>query len=380
MKKVMIYLGVVGVLLSGVGLWMQAMVGEPVRAASETAVSPTTTYSASSEVCTGTNLLENGSFEGAYNVYEMDPPGHPDCQTWDVNEPNQYCERVKMPSDWHPWWRDTPRPEGWSNIQPEYVPSLPHEIPPRVRSGEKSQHYFSFWSTHEAGMFQQVAAIPNGRYCFSIYGHAWSSRTTQSGWLSDPDDHGFLHQRVGIDPTGGSDWRSPTVIWSDERMQYDEFGAFMIEATAQANQITVFTYSRADVPVKHNDVYWDDAMLTVEKQMSSSHDQVIVMVDVDEPQTITRTVTVWLTPGLTYTAVLDSSGTLSPVVTPLTGSGETAVELVIDTSGLASGTYETSLIFTASDAETINSPWTIPVRLAVVPEIAPQFLPLLNRQ
>ena len=157
--------------------------------------------------CNSENLLANPSFEiGDYSPYVMDAPGHPDCQTWDQSEPNQYCERVKLADDWHPWWRDEPRTENWMNIQPEYVPSTPQEQPPRVRTGDKSQHYFSFWSTMEAGLYQQVTAVPGATYCFNAWGHAWSARTTLNGWVSDPNDHGELHQRVGIDPIGGTDW------------------------------------------------------------------------------------------------------------------------------------------------------------------------------
>ncbi|KAA3660429.1 MAG: hypothetical protein DWQ04_19485, partial [Chloroflexi bacterium] len=61
------------------------------------------------EACTGDNLLTNPSFEGDYVPYVMDAPGHDDCQTWNQDEPNQYCERVKTADGWHPWWRDDPR-------------------------------------------------------------------------------------------------------------------------------------------------------------------------------------------------------------------------------------------------------------------------------
>ncbi len=332
------------------------------------------------EVCVGTNLLTNPSFEGEYEPYVMPAPGHPDCQTWDVNEPNQYCERVKTADGWHPYWRNTPRNENWENIQPEYVPSLPHEQPPRVYSGDKSQHYFSFWSTHEAGFYQQQSAIVGGNYCFSIYGHSWSSRLTLPGFLSDPNDHGSLFQKVGIDPTGGTDWESPNIIWSDERMQYDEFGLFKIETIAQAETITVFAYSRPDVPVKHNDVYWDDAVLTVEKAMSIDTTSIALMSEVGTPESLTQTVGISLTPSLNWTAVLDTNDTVTPTVSLMSGDDSvTSIDITLDTTGLAVGSYSTTLTFTADDPEATGSPHVVPIQVFVVNDIYSVYLPLLDR-
>ncbi|MCP4415743.1 MAG: hypothetical protein GY805_03920 [Chloroflexi bacterium] len=330
------------------------------------------------EVCAGTNLLLNPSFEGEYPVYVMAAPGHPDCQTWFEDQPNQYCERVKMADDWHPYWLDTPRTEGWMNIQPEYVPSLPHEIPSRVRSGDKSQHYFSFWSTHEGGMYQQLAALVNGRYCFSSWGHAWSSRETLSGWVSDPTDHGELFQRVGIDPTGGTDWQSSNVVWGEMRMQYDEFGLFSVEAVAQAETITVFIWSRPNIPVKHNDVYWDDATATRLDLAVVQPDQLVTLLDVNMPTAVTQTIAISITPGLTWTASLDPAGTLSATLGQTTGSSSADVDLTFDSNGLMTGIYTTTV--TVDISPTVSgSPFVLPVTLYVVPEVYETFLPVVKR-
>ncbi|MCA9897515.1 MAG: hypothetical protein H6654_16805 [Ardenticatenaceae bacterium] len=333
---------------------------------------------AGAEVCTGTNLLTNPSFEGEYPVYVMPAPGHPDCQTWFADQPNQYCERVKLADEWHPYWLDTPRTENWMNIQPEYVPSLPHEQPPRVRSGDKSQHYFSFWSTHEGGLMQQVSAVANGRYCFSSWGHAWSSRETLSGWLSDPNDHGDLYQRVGIDPTGGTDWQSPNVVWSEMRMQYDEFGLFSVEAVAQADVITVFVWSKANIPVKHNDVYWDDARLTLLESVLVAPGEIASMVDVAVPTAVTHTIGISLTGNLTWTASLDPAGTLSANLNQTNGTTSSNLSLTFDSTGLPAGTYTTTI--TVDVTPTVpGAPFAIPVTLYVVPDLHQAFLPLLER-
>lgn len=321
--------------------------------------------------CSGDNLLANPSFEGEYSSAELAPPGHADCG-------GTTCPRAQMAPDWQPFWRDNPRDESWMNIMPEYKPSLPYETPPRVRSGEKSQHYFSFWTTHEGGMYQQVTAVPGGQYCFSLWGHAWSSRTTLPGYVSDPNDHGFLNQRVGIDPTGGTDWQSPDVIWSDMRMQYDEFGEFVISATAQADTITVFAWSRATVPVKHNDVYWDDATLTLQQYAAVSPASAVHLLDVNMPEVVTSTVAISLTAGMTWTAVLDPAGTITPTLSATSGSQPTDLQITIDSSGLLTGTYQTTLTV-AFDPAVPGTPVQIPVTLYVVEEINRVYLPLIQR-
>lgn len=333
----------------------------------------------SEDVCLGNNLLANPSFEvGSYSPYIMAAPGHPDCQTWSQDQPNQYCERVKLADEWHPWWRNSPRTEVWMNIQPEYVPSTPQEMPPRVRSGEKSQHYFSFWSTMEAGLYQQVAAVPGGQYCFSAWGHAWSSRETLPGWLSDPNDHGELHQRVGIDPTGGTDWSSPNIIWSDARMQYDVFGQFWITGTAQANQVTVFMWSRPNIPVKHNDVYWDDAVLTVQNVSAVGSTAVNQMSAISEPERITYTIPIRALPGVTWQVTAQPGGTLLPEFSPTAGNGDGVLQVTIDSDGYALGSY-TAVLAVAFDEFGTPSSAQIQLTLWVVEEVHRGYGPLVVR-
>jgi len=321
--------------------------------------------------CSGDNLLANPSFEGTYSSAQLPPPGHPDCG-------GVICERAQMAPDWQPFWRDDPRDEVWMNIMPEYKPSLPYETPPRVRSGEKSQHYFSFWSTHEGGMYQQVTAVPGGLYCLSIWGHAWSARTTLPGYVSDPDDHGYLNQRVGIDPTGGADWQSPNVVWGEMRMQYDEFGEFVVSATAQADVITVFAWSQANIPVKHNDVYWDDATLTLQQYAAVSPPSIAVMSDVDAPETITTTVNISMTGGMTWTAVLTPAGSLTPTLSATSGNQPADLLVTIDSSGFLTGVYSATLTINFAPAVP-GTPVQIPITLYVVPEIYRAYLPVVQR-
>ncbi len=128
--------------------------------------------------------------------------------------------------------------------------SMPQD-PPRIRSGENSQKYFTFWSVHEAGVYQVVEGLrPGTALRFSIYMQAWSA-TKLNG--VEPNPHfSFgqtgMHMKIGIDPTGGTDPWSKDIVWSSEKDVYDQFERYEVQAVARSNKVTVFTHSRPENP------------------------------------------------------------------------------------------------------------------------------------
>ena len=72
-----------------------------------------------------------------------------------------------------------------------------------------------------------------------------------------------MHMKIGIDPTGGTDPWSKDIVWSPEKDAYDKFERYEVQAVARSNKVTVFTHSRPENPMEHNDVYLDDAELAV---------------------------------------------------------------------------------------------------------------------
>ncbi len=333
--------------------------------------------------CMGMNLLENPGFEGQYSTYIYPEPGHIDCGL--TGQVSTFCNRAQMPDGWHPRWRaDGEPPPNDFFIAPEYLPSTPDQVnPDRVLSGDKSLHYFSFWSQHESAVFQQIGVEPGDNYCFSVWGHAWSDRNSDDWYSAPPDrpqDDGLLYQRVGIDPTGGTVFTASTVIWADERKQYDLFGLFKIEAEAVSPTMTVFLYSRADFPVKHNEAYWDQAAFTRTQmdEMIVSPDQVTWLQALSPTARLTQTVQVSVTSGVSWTAVLDN-GTLTPTVSPLVGNAGDNITITIDTANYLTGTYTATLTITAYLTETMNSPATVPIKLLHVPEVWQVFLPMVMK-
>jgi LysM repeat protein len=232
------------------------------------------------------NLLENPGFEGDFEIRCSFPGGKPwiavPCEG---PVPSRSWQSVMMARGWSAWWQPPnedleskdfyktypnycgqgapDRCVAWH--MPEYrdTRSMPTD-PPRIRSGENSQKYFTFWSVHEGGVYQVVEGIrPGMALRFSIYMHAWSA-TKMSGMQPNPHfsfGQTGMHMKIGIDPTGGTDPWSKDIVWSDEKETYDKFARYDVQAVARSNKVTVFTHTRPENPMMHNDVYLDDAEL-----------------------------------------------------------------------------------------------------------------------
>ncbi len=234
------------------------------------------------------NLLENPGFEGDYEVRCSFPGG----KAWiavpcDGPIPSRPWQSVMMAKGWSAWWQppnEDPTSKDFYKTFPNYCGQLAPDNcvpwhmpeyrdtrsglqdPPRIRSGENSQKYFTFWSVHEGGVYQVVDNVrPGMALRFSIYMHAWSATKLYG---LEPNPHfSFgqtgMHMKIGIDPTGGTDPWSKDVIWSPEKDVYDKFERYEVQAVARSNKVTVFTHSRPENPMEHNDIYLDDAELTV---------------------------------------------------------------------------------------------------------------------
>jgi LysM repeat protein len=219
--------------------------------------------SAAAPLADGPNLLQNPGFEAPF-VKQC-------CQTdLNVYGPNTPIDEVQVAHGWLAWW-----------LQPDSSPEFPSSCPScaswhrpewreancgnedcrlRIHTGDNAQKYFTYYSVHEAGMFQQVGGItPASRLRFSAYMQAWSTHSDY-GPSSGQQSMGM---RVGIDPFGGTNPFSPSIIWSPVSDVYDAWGLYTVEAVARAGTVTVFTRSLPHYAFQHNDIYVDDASLVV---------------------------------------------------------------------------------------------------------------------
>ncbi|MEK7788199.1 MAG: LysM peptidoglycan-binding domain-containing protein, partial [Chloroflexota bacterium] len=206
----------------------------------------------------GPNLLVNSGFESPY--------AKQCCHTASTFPPNTPIDEVQVANGWRGWWREPSFPNypptcdnctAWH--RPEWREAAPFSN--RIHGGANAQKYFTFFSVHEAGMYQQVSGITSGqRLRFSIYMHAWSTNgSSQTSTTKDND----MSLKVGIDPTGGADPFSSKIVWSTPTNVWDNWALFTVEAVAQGSTVTVYTYSKPRWGMEHNDVYVDDASLVV---------------------------------------------------------------------------------------------------------------------
>ncbi|MDX9954318.1 MAG: LysM peptidoglycan-binding domain-containing protein [Anaerolineae bacterium] len=246
-RRILLFVVIAGVIVSLLGLGARAI---PVQAQTG-----------------GGNLLVNGDFESGAGEAWPFQDGIPEVQIapgWRAYYVDQRPAYARIPDycapdDQHCAWG-----------RPEFRGTSTAEFAYRIHGGFLSQKYFSWNRQHEAGLYQQVSNIAPGTILrFQVYMQTWSCLPGEQ-WNDCPTGHlsnqpAPMHTKVGIDPTGGTNPWSPTVIWSPEKDAYDVYTLFTVEATAQAGTVTVFTYSRADWPEPwpriSNDVYIDDASL-----------------------------------------------------------------------------------------------------------------------
>ncbi|MFN8447075.1 MAG: LysM peptidoglycan-binding domain-containing protein [Anaerolineae bacterium] len=69
--------------------------------------------------------------------------------------------------------------------------------------------------------------------------------------------------RVGIDPNGGTDPNSPSIVWSGNIMPHDTWGQAVVSATSAGGSVTMFIYVTQAWPADLNRVWFDDASLSV---------------------------------------------------------------------------------------------------------------------
>ncbi|MEM8856779.1 MAG: LysM peptidoglycan-binding domain-containing protein [Chloroflexota bacterium] len=221
-----------------------------------------------------TNLLVNPGFDNPYSSFT---PifGYQQTQcTLGV------CTTAQMPTGWLPWWQpQAETDEDTINRMPEYKPVCPYSpcpFPSRVQGGDQALQYFTFWSTHIAGVYQQVDVPANATLRFRVSGLVWSTSDSNSSTSKDPSP---VAMRIGIDPTGGVNAFSPDIVWSVSSSPYDAYIPFEVVAQAQGSKVTVFTYSAPSSPRKHNDVYWDEASLV------TTDGSALVTTTVTDPET-----------------------------------------------------------------------------------------------
>jgi LysM repeat protein len=209
------------------------------------------------------NLLLNPGFEG------LDCPSDGWCDdnwTRDTYNGTVYGE-IFTPQGWTTFWNAGTNPaDGRRYGRPEckVIPDAPPHLgpPARVRSGHYAVMQFGTFRSIDSGLYQAVSGLtPGATVKLSAYAHAWSCGQDEPMAYSCGDNYNMLF-RVGIDPNGGTDPWSQSVVWASG-YSYDEYRKIgPVEAQVGENgRVTVFLRATSKWAYKHNNIYWDDAKL-----------------------------------------------------------------------------------------------------------------------
>ena len=188
------------------------------------------------------NLLLNGDFEEGYSAWNGEQP-------------------LQVAAGWTPFWVTSGLdiPENSTGHRPEYMSSDGPQSPfARAYTGQRAQLWHTKFSTAFAGVYQRVPVTPDSTLRLSAWTYAWSS---EGGDPALSQNGAWARQRVGIDPTGGSDPKSPNVAWSMPTQYLDTWGRISVETRALADHVTVFLSAYPNRHLPQNDIYFDNAEL-----------------------------------------------------------------------------------------------------------------------
>jgi len=217
------------------------------------------------------NLLTNPGFEQdwgdeeSHDVFTIQPGG---------NATKGLIGNIFTPPGWTTWFYHDPG----NYDQPEVRDT---REPDRVYSGEKAMLLFSFFRKHMGGFLQKVQVEPGKTYRSNAVAHAWSNwhdgpHPDDPKWSEGPGyEHGYLLKGsapndewrnfafdVGVDPLGGVNPFAESVLWGTSIHIYNEYGLITSPIFTAGDSIaTVFLRSTTEWAYKHNDAYWDDAVL-----------------------------------------------------------------------------------------------------------------------
>lgn len=191
------------------------------------------------------NQFENPDFEGTYVV----PVDHPE---WD---------NCLIAPGWSMWFDSS-----GGKPKPEFKAALGTDLPlgHRVHGGEKAQQWFNSYAVHYGGVYQRVQVTAGAYVQAKAWFSVWSASGDDPAVSGGPQGNGKYRCKVSVDPTGGTDWASPAVLWGDEIYSYDVWTeAASPEVLCPGGYATFFFAGLCEYPVKNNNAYLDNATLNV---------------------------------------------------------------------------------------------------------------------
>jgi len=154
-------------------------------------------------------------------------------------------------------------PEGWMPVWVEgdepgvnHRPECDRERV-RVVSGASAAKMFTVHASHDGALMRRVEVRAGELVRVVGMGATFSQRCGQG-------------IRIGIDPSGGTDHRSPAICWSRWLSHYsdgwvgEQFVELSVMAVAEGDVVSVFLASRSDYAAPVVAAYWDDVRVEQE--------------------------------------------------------------------------------------------------------------------
>lgn len=200
------------------------------------------------------DLLINGGFEGG--------------------QQSQGSADIQAPEGWVAYWvpagtpltHDPQNTVGYQRPEMMVISSQPpNDNPPRVFAGGQAFRITGSGRAFDAGIMQQVTVTPGETFCLSGYAHAWSSFRADDPFnstLISTDDRRNANFQLGIDPLGGANPWSSTVVWGQTANIYDEYQPIpSVQTQSMGGSITVFARGIMLWRFAHNEMFFDTMIL-----------------------------------------------------------------------------------------------------------------------
>lgn len=157
---------------------------------------------------------------------------------------------LTVPAGWMPVW--VQGTVDGRNDRPEY-----DREQDRTRGGGSAAKICTTHASHDGALVRRVAVRAGELVRVVAWGATWRDKCGQG-------------LRVGLDPEGGLDHESESVIWSRWWSHYDpdwvpeQFVELSAAAQAVGDEVTVFLASRSDYAARVIAAYWDDVVVEQE--------------------------------------------------------------------------------------------------------------------
>lgn len=186
------------------------------------------------------NLLQDSGFEGTYTGR-----GRADLN---ISQP------------WGLFNQDGPRSADWQ-LRADKVFAFPHPGGAEVKSGARSQNINGGYVTFAAAIYQTVSVPVDTNINGSIWARIKTCNIAQNSDNCGSAVESGAYVKVGIDPTGGTNPYSPSIVWSANIAPHDRWEQAAVTVRTTGATATLFAFFTQSSPSQLNNVWYDDAYL-----------------------------------------------------------------------------------------------------------------------